>query len=125
LKGRTVGLLGLAFKPDTDDLREAPALDIGRKLIERGARVKAHDPVAMGRFLEEYPDLDIALCATPEEVVHDSDAVILVTEWQEYRDMDWDSLKNSMRTPVLLDGRNALDRDSLIRAGFRYLGLAG
>ena len=67
LKGRTIGLLGLAFKPDTDDLREAPALDIARKLIERGARVKAHDPVAMSRFLQEYPDLDVTLCATAEE----------------------------------------------------------
>ena len=74
LKGRTIGLLGLAFKPDTDDLREAPALDIARKLIERGARVKAHDPVAMSRFLQEYPDLDVTLCATAEEVLQDCDA---------------------------------------------------
>ena len=125
LKGRTVGLLGLAFKPDTDDLREAPALDIARKLIERGARVKAHDPVAMERFLEEYPDLDVALCATPEAVAEDADAVVLVTEWQQYRDLDWELIKNSMRTPVVLDGRNHLDRARLTKAGFRYLALAG
>ncbi len=62
LKGRTIGLLGLAFKPHTDDLREAPALDIARKLIERGARVKAHDPVAMERFRREHPDLDVTCC---------------------------------------------------------------
>ena len=67
LKGRTIGLLGLAFKPHTDDLREAPAIDIARKLIERGARVKAHDPVAMDRFRREHPDIDITCCATPEE----------------------------------------------------------
>jgi UDPglucose 6-dehydrogenase len=125
LKGRTVGLLGLAFKPDTDDLREAPALDIARKLAERGARVKAHDPVAMERFLEEYPDLDVSLCASPEAVVADADAVVLVTEWQQYRDLDWPSLRNTMRTAVVLDGRNQLDRASLIKAGFRYLSLAG
>ena len=125
LKGRTVGLLGLAFKPDTDDLREAPALDIARKLIERGARVKAHDPVAMDRFREEYPDLDITLCATPEAVAEDTDAVVLVTEWQQYRDLDWKAIKCTMRTPVLLDGRNVLDRALLTRAGFRYVGLAG
>src|SRR5512143_1940835 len=97
LKGRTVALLGLAFKPETDDLREAPALDIARKLIERGARVKAHDPVAMSRFLQEYPDLDVALCATAEEAAQDADAVVLVTEWQEYRELDWESIKNAMR----------------------------
>lgn len=125
LKGRTVGLLGLAFKPDTDDLREAPALDIARKLIERGARVKGHDPVAMERFLEQYPDIDISLCATPEAVAEEADAVVLVTEWQQYRELDWESIKNSMRTPVVLDGRNHLDRARLTKAGFRYLSLAG
>src|SRR5579862_9347435 len=82
LKGRTVGLLGLAFKPHTDDLREAPALDIARKLIERGARVKAHDPVAMERFRQENADLDVNCCATPEDVAEDADGLILVTEWQ-------------------------------------------
>src|SRR5665213_1731652 len=125
LKGRTVTLLGLAFKPDTDDLREAPALDIARKLIERGARVKAHDPVAMSRFLQECPDLDVILCATAEEVLQEADAVVLVTEWQEYRELDWESIKNTMRGQILLDGRNHLDRARLSRAGFRYLSLAG
>src|ERR1700692_3823897 len=125
LKGRTVALLGLAFKPDNEDLRQAPALDIARKLIERGARVKAHDPVAMTRFLQEYPDLDVALCATAEEAAQDCDAVVLVTEWQQYRELDWESIKNSMRGQVLLDGRNLLDRARLSKAGFRYLSLAG
>ena len=69
LKGRTIGLLGLAFKPHTDDLREAPAIDIARKLIERGARVKVHDPVAMDRFRQEQPDMAPFCCAAPEEVV--------------------------------------------------------
>jgi UDPglucose 6-dehydrogenase len=125
LKGRTIGLLGLAFKPNTDDLREAPALDIARKLLERGARVKAHDPVAMDRFLREYPDLKITLCATPEDLARDADAVVLVTEWQDYRDLDWEGIKPTMRTGVILDGRNVLDRAALMRAGYRYLSLAG
>ena len=125
LKGRTIGLLGLAFKPDTDDLREAPALDIARKLLERGARVKAHDPVAMERFRQENPDFDITLTATPEEVAEDADAIVLVTEWQQYRDLDWESLKDSMRTPVVLDGRNHLDRSRLCKGGYRILTLAG
>jgi UDPglucose 6-dehydrogenase len=124
LKGRTIGLLGLAFKPHTDDLREAPAIDIARKLIERGARVKAHDPVAMDRFRTDYPDLASICCATPEDVFRDSDAVVLVTEWPQYREMDWDPLAQTMRTKVVLDGRLALDRARLARAGIRYLGLA-
>lgn len=124
LKGRTIGLLGLAFKPHTDDLREAPAIDIARKLIERGARVKAHDPVAMDRFRAEHPDLAPFCCTAPEDVFRDADAVVLVTEWPHYREMDWDRLPKTMHTPVVLDGRLALDRARLTRAGFRYLGLA-
>src|SRR6478752_5335378 len=110
LKGRTVALLGLAFKPDTDDLREAPALDIARKLIERGARVKAHDPVAMERFRKENADLDVTCCAAPEDVAEDADALIVVTEWPQYGELDWEAVKSRMRTPVLLDTRHALDR---------------
>src|SRR5579871_1276958 len=124
LKGRTIGLYGLAFKPHTDDLREAPALDIARKLVERGARVKAHDPVAMERFKREHPDLQITLCPNPEDVARDADAVVLVTEWPQYREMDWEPLARTMRTAIVLDGRLALDRARLSRAGFKYVGLA-
>jgi UDPglucose 6-dehydrogenase len=125
LKGRTVGLLGLAFKPHTDDLREAPALDVTRQLIERGARVKAHDPVAMERFKKEYPALEHILCATPAEVAREADALVLVTEWPQYLELDWEALAASMRTPILLDGRHVLDRGRVTRAGFRYIGVAG
>ncbi len=125
LKGRTIGLLGLAFKPQTDDLREAPALDVARQLIERGARVKAHDPVAMERFKKEQPSLEHILCATPADVARESDALVLVTEWPAYLDLDWEPLAASMRTPILLDGRHVLDKARVTRAGFRYLGLAG
>ncbi len=124
LKGRTIGLLGLAFKPHTDDLREAPAIEIARKLIERGARVKAHDPVAMERFRRDYPDLALTCCENPEEVARDSDAVVLVTEWPQYREMDWESLAKLMRTAVVLDGRQVLDPARMARAGFKYLGMA-
>ncbi len=125
LKGRTIGLLGLAFKPHTDDLREAPALEIARRLIERGARVRAHDPVAMERFRREHPDLDVVLCESAEETARDADALVLVTEWPQYRDLDWEPLARSMRTALLLDGRYVLDRARLARAGFRCLVLAG
>ena len=124
LKGRTIGLLGLAFKPHTDDLREAPAIDIARKLIERGARVKAHDPVAMERFKRDYPDLEVVCCEDPESVLRDADAVVLVTEWPQYRELDWEPLARSMRTAIILDGRLALDRARITRAGFRYVGFS-
>ncbi len=125
LKGRTIGLMGLAFKPNTDDLREAPAIDIACKLLERGARVKAHDPVAMERFKKENAGMDITLCESAEEVAEDADAVVIVTDWPEYRELDWDSLKSKMRSPVVLDGRNLLDRAQITRAGYRFLTLAG
>ncbi|MGH9559754.1 MAG: UDP-glucose dehydrogenase family protein [Bryobacteraceae bacterium] len=124
LKGRTIGLLGLAFKPHTDDLREAPALDIARNLIERGARVKAHDPVAMDRFRREHASLGVTCCESPKDTVHDADAVVLVTEWPQYREMDWEPLARVMRTAIVLDGRLALDRARISRAGFHYIGVA-
>ncbi len=125
LKGRTIGLLGLAFKPNTDDLREAPAIDIARKLLDRGCKVKVHDPVAMDRFKQEYPDLNVVVCAEANEVFDDADAVVLVTEWQQYRELPWEDLKGSMRSPIVLDGRHVLDRARLTRFGYKYVGIAG
>lgn len=125
LKGRTIGLLGLAFKPHTDDLREAPAIEIARKLIDRGCKVKAHDPIAMERFEQQYADMGVILCESPEHVADDADALVLVTEWPQYRELAWDELVTRMRSPILLDGRNALDRARLTRCGFRYLGIGG
>ena len=125
LKGRTVGLLGLAFKPHTDDLREAPALDVARHLLERGARVKVHDPVAMDRFKKDHPTLDVTLASDAYDVARDADALVLVTEWPQYLDLNWESLASGMRTPILLDTRHVLDRARVTRAGFRYITLAG
>jgi UDPglucose 6-dehydrogenase len=125
LKGRTVAILGLAFKPDTDDLREAPALDIAKMLIDRGARVRAHDPVAMDRFKQENPDSKVTCCASAREAAEGADALILATEWLEYKELDWDAIRAVMSTPVILDGRNILDRKRLTASGFRVLVLAG
>ena len=125
LKGRSIGLLGLAFKPDTDDLRDAPALEVAKKLIERGARVKAHDPVAMDRFRQDNPTSEVECCATAEEVARGADALVLTTEWPQYRDLDWEQVAKSMRSAIMVDGRHSLDRARLTRAGFRYVGLAG
>ena len=123
LKGRTIGLLGLAFKPNTDDLRDAPALDIASRLIERGARVRTHDPVAMGRARREHPHLDLHYCETPEQVAEEADALVLVTEWAMYRELPWEELARRMRRAVLVDGRNFLDRAQMAALGFRYVGI--
>jgi UDPglucose 6-dehydrogenase len=117
-------LLGLAFKPHTDDLREAPAIEIARKLIERGVRVRVHDPVAMERFRREHADLEVTCCVSAPDVARDADALVLVTEWPEYRELDWELLLPMMRTPIVLDGRNAFDKARMTRAGYRYLCLA-
>ncbi len=123
LKGRTIGLLGLAFKPNTDDLRAAPAIDIAARLAERGCKVKIHDPVAMERFRHEYPMMEVICCAQADEIFDNADAVVLVTEWPEYQELPWESLGKRMRRPLVLDGRNALDRPRLERFGYRYLSL--
>jgi UDPglucose 6-dehydrogenase len=123
LKGRTVGLLGLAFKPNTDDLREAPAIEIAQKLIDRGVKVKAHDPIAMERFEREHGQMGVQLCLNAEKVAEECDALVLVTEWTEYRDLEWDTLKKTMRSPLILDGRHTLDAEKLTRLGMRYVSI--
>jgi UDPglucose 6-dehydrogenase len=121
LKGRTIGLLGLAFKPNTDDLREAPAVEIAQKLIDRGVRVKAHDPIAMERFTREHGAMGVQLTGSAIEAADGCDALVLVTEWNEYRDLDWEDVVRRMRSPIVLDGRNVLDRDYLSKLGVKYI----
>jgi UDPglucose 6-dehydrogenase len=122
LKGRNIGLLGLAFKPHTDDLRDAPALDIARLLSERGARVKLHDPIALDNAQRFFPELGI-YCDSLNQLFDEADAVVLVTEWPQYRDLPWEDLAKLMRRPIVLDGRNHLEAERLIKAGYRYLGM--
>jgi len=122
LKGRTIGLLGLAFKPQTDDLRDAPALDIARRLAERGAKVRAHDPIALARARREC-DRSLVLVESVEQLAAEADALVLVTEWPQYCDLPWARLAGVMRTPLLLDGRNFLSQATLEAAGFRYIGM--
>src|SRR5205085_2226267 len=87
LKGRTIGLLGLAFKPDTDDLRDAPSLHIAERLLQMGARVKVYDPIAMTACRVQNPELKIRYCESPKEVAQDADALVVVTEWKEFHDL--------------------------------------
>jgi len=123
LKGRTVALLGLAFKPNTDDLRDAPSLDIARYLIQRGAKVHAHDPVALDRAREVNVDHEISLFDDILEAVKDVDAIVLVTEWSEYRKLPWSCIREQVNHALILDGRNFLSSDELGSAGFRYVGV--
>jgi UDPglucose 6-dehydrogenase len=122
LAGRTVALLGLAFKPGTDDLRDAPAMDVAAELLAEGARVRAHDPVAIARARAERPDLGIEYCDSPEEAARGADAVVLATEWPEYLGLDWSRVKAVWpgAGPLVVDGRNALDREDVEGAGLRY-----
>ena len=121
LTGRTVGLLGLAFKPSTDDMREAPSIDIARMLQEVGAVVRGYDPVAMEWAGRVIPDLQLAKDAY--ELVADCDAVIVCTEWNEFKQLDLRRVKSLMKQPVIVDGRNIYDPILLQEMGFTYLGV--
>src|SRR5258706_1041214 len=123
LKGRTIGILGLAFKPNTDDLRDSPALEIAQRLIDRGAKVRAHDPIALCHAQRTRAESGIAFCASVEEVFEDADAVLLATEWQGDADLRWHALGSAMRSRIIVDGRNFLDRKLLMDHGFQYIGL--
>lgn len=123
LKGRTIGLLGLAFKPNTDDLRDAPSIDIARRLIQHGCRVRAHDPAAMERWRAECAGLDVELVERPQALFDRADAVIVVTEWPEYESLDWAALCQAMRTPLIVDGRSFIDVRAMAEAGLRVVSI--
>ncbi len=123
LKGRTIGLLGLAFKPDTDDLRDAPSLHIAERLLQMGARVKAHDPIAMKASREQRPDLKIRYCDSELELAEECDALVVVTEWDCFRSLDLAPLAKIMNTPILIDGRNIFNPEAAMAAGFDYTGI--
>jgi UDPglucose 6-dehydrogenase len=121
LEGRIVGLLGLAFKPNTDDLREAPSLDIARVLIAAGADVRAYDPAAMAGARALLPQ--VAYSADAYALADGADGIVLVTEWNEFRQLDLGRVKASMRRPVMVDGRNIYDPAMMRSLGFTYRGI--
>lgn len=122
LKGKTVGLLGLTFKPDTDDMRDAPALNIIEQLNRLGAKVKAYDPIVSQTGMRH--GLTGVLVETDAERLADScDALVLVTEWQQFKNLDYSKMATLMSHPVIIDGRNFLDPETLVRAGFQYVGI--
>jgi UDPglucose 6-dehydrogenase len=121
LQARVVGLLGLAFKPNTDDLREAPSLDIAKVLLAAGAQVRAYDPAAMERARMLLPEIQYSHDAYA--LADGADALVLVTEWNEFRHLDLARIKASMRTPVIVDGRNIYDPPTMRSLGFTYRGI--
>lgn len=118
IKGKEIGVLGLAFKPNTDDIRFSPPIDLIRQLLAEGARVKAYDPAAANRAREIMPE--ISYCSDPYQVAKGADALLVVTEWDEFANLDWDRIRNSMARPLVLDGRNLLDPALMIQKGFEY-----
>ena len=123
LKGRTIGLLGLSFKPNTDDLRDAPSLQIAERLIQMGARVRAYDPISMDACREQNPDLRILYCNDALSMAEHADALVLITEWPEFGMLDLRELASRMDHAVLIDGRNMFDAAHAAHAGFDYTGM--
>ncbi len=122
LKGKMIALFGLAFKPNTDDMRFAPSLDIIRALRSEEALIRAYDPVAMEKAKEVLGEA-IQYASNAYEAVKDAHAVVVVTEWPEFKELDWAKIKGLMKTPILVDARNCLDRDSMTKLGFLYQGI--
>ena len=124
--GKTLAVLGLTFKPETDDMRDAPALSILPALTEKGAIIKAHDPEGMEEAAELLPE-GISYCTSPYEALKDADAVVLLTEWNEYRGLDLEEVRSLMKGDVFIDLRNVYEPGQMRQAGFRYecIGRAG
>jgi UDPglucose 6-dehydrogenase len=121
LIGKRVALLGLAFKPDTDDMREASSLVLAARLQGEGAEVVAYDPVAAERAGEMLTSVEMADSAMA--ALEGADAAVLVTEWGEFRELDWAAVAAAMNRPLIVDGRNFLDPAALLAAGFEYEGI--
>jgi UDPglucose 6-dehydrogenase len=122
LSGFTIGLWGLAFKPGTDDMREAPSIAVIKELVKRGAKVKVYDPKAMQEAKEWYLKgmENIEYCNAKYEVLKDAAALILLTEWKEFRSPDFEEIKVQLVAPVIFDGRNQYNAFRLEEKGFEY-----
>ncbi len=121
LEGKVIGLLGLTYKPNTDDMREAPSLEIARRLVENGAQVRAYDPVGMMRAATIMPELIMAKDAYA--LAEGCDALVVCTEWNEFMHLDMERVHKAMRQPVIVDGRNIYDPVEMARLGFHYRGI--
>ncbi|MEO0069197.1 MAG: UDP-glucose/GDP-mannose dehydrogenase family protein [candidate division WOR-3 bacterium] len=122
LRDKNIGVLGLSFKPNTDDIRFAPAIDIIRMLLADGARIRAYDPKAMPKARRVLPE-EVVFCNNAEEVATDADLLAIITEWDEFKRLDFARIKEKMRVPIVCDGRNIYDRKELEKLGFTYIGV--
>ena len=118
VRGKQIAVLGLAFKPNTDDIRFAPAIDLVHRLLSEGARVRAYDPEAMERARAVVPQIDYAKSAY--EAAEDAEALLIATEWDEFRKLDWDRIRDTMARPLIVDGRNLLSPKEMKSRGFEY-----
>ncbi|HEX7003874.1 MAG TPA: UDP-glucose/GDP-mannose dehydrogenase family protein [Trueperaceae bacterium] len=123
LRGTTIGLLGLSFKGNTDDLRDSPALTLIECLHERGAVVRVHDPISMDRCRELHPELEVEYCEDEPCLAIGCDAVVVVTDWPQYRNLPLEEMKKRMRGNLVLDARNLLNPEEVRRQGFEYVGM--
>jgi UDPglucose 6-dehydrogenase len=123
LKGRRIAVLGLAFKPGTDDLRDAPSATVIHQLLQREARVVAYDPVAMDRARSWWADLDVRYASSVERALDRADAALIVTEWPLFTNIDWAEVRDVMAQPIVIDARNMLDPAVMERFGYHYIGI--
>jgi len=123
VRGSTVGIFGLSFKPNTDDIRESPAIDVIAELLDMGARVKAYDPVAEERYRKNFPGQEVVYCSAAGEAARDCDAVLILTDWDEFYHLPWEELGDSMKQKIIVDGRNMLNGSELKEKGFSYSGI--
>lgn len=119
LPGKTIGVWGLAFKPNTDDIRSAPAIDVIKRLIGEGVNVRVFDPVAMDNAKEELGD-SVTYCEDIYDAAKGADCVALITEWNEFKEIDWERVKETMKQPVVFDARNIYDPEKIKGMGFKY-----
>jgi UDPglucose 6-dehydrogenase len=118
VRGKQLGVLGLAFKPNTDDIRFAPAIDLVQRLLAEGAKVRAYDPEAMDRARAVLPQIDYV--KSPYEAAEDAEALLIATEWDEFRKLDWERIRGAMARPLIVDGRNLLSPREMKSQGFEY-----
>lgn len=120
-KEKTIAIWGLAFKPDTDDIREAPAIDIIKGLLKNGAKLQVHDPEAMENFKRLFPESDqIIYCEEKYDALKDADTLLIITEWKEFKEIDVDKVKKLLKLPIVIDGRNILNPQFMEENGFEY-----
>ncbi len=121
IKGKKIAILGLSFKPNTDDIREAPSIYIITQLLKEGAFISAYDPAAMEKMKKIFPDIDYK--ENPYDTLGNANALLILTEWEEFKNLDLERVKNLMKTPIIVDGRNIFEPDEMEKLGFIYRGI--